>query len=123
MPVNRTSRRLDFKCKTHDQHLYQHRGTANDRNIDFTNCVDKSKQRIVFSGALLIVCSTDDGDDNTEYNAQDKCQGGNHDGMSNTLQILLPAVSFDKRLIEFYIELLPERDIYAALHEFHPLGV
>ena len=57
---------------------------------------------------LLVVGGPDHGYHNAEENAQCQRHGRDQQGGADAVQVLLPAASFDKCLIEFDVEFLPE---------------
>ena len=57
---------------------------------------------------LLVVGGPDHGHHNAEENAQCQRHGRDQQGGADAVQVLLPAASFDKCLIEFDVEFLPE---------------
>ena len=58
--------------------------------------------------SLLVVGGPDHGHHNAEENAQCQRHGRDQQGGADAVQVLLPAASFDKCLIEFDVEFLPE---------------
>ena len=71
--------------KAHNEQLHQHGSAPNDGDIDFANKINNTQDGIIFSGTLLVMCGTDYGYDNTQCDANQQGQCGNHQCAADTL--------------------------------------
>ena len=75
------------------------------------------------AGPLLVMRGANHSDDNSQNDAENQRERRDVQRTDNAGQILCPAVVFDERLIEVYIELLPRgHGIAGGDHRF-PQGI
>ena len=94
--------------EAHDQQLHHHGRAADDGDVYLADAVEQAENGVLVPCPLLVVGGPDHGHHNAEENAQCQRHGCDQQGGANAVQVLLPAAPFDKCLIEFDVEFLPE---------------
>ena len=78
------------------------------------------QEPIPLPDALLVVSRADYRNDDAQHDTQQQRHGGDDQRDADALQILLPAISVDKCLVEFHEGLLPSGQGLAGLHHILP---
>ena len=87
------------------------------------NLVKETENEVVFAGTLLVMGGADHCHQNTQNNTDNEGKCGDHQSVTDTLQILQPAIAVNKGLEELYIEILPKGQIHAGFQKLFPLQI
>ena len=102
----------------HDEQLDHHRRAADDRGIDAADHIQHAQHRVVAAGLLLVVGHAHQRHQRAQQHAQHQRDGRDQQRGAHALQILLPAIRIQERLIKFDEEILPKGQGPTAFRQF-----